>query len=57
MTAAFQGLSGPGSSSTTLLAAIAEVVAGSSALQREAAPQAVHTAFTQVMSWLSAFSW
>eukprot|EP00891_Asterochloris_glomerata_P008851 jgi/Astpho2/8851/fgenesh1_pg.00129_%23_37_t len=49
MTAAFQGLSGPGSSSTTLLAAVAEVVAGSSALQREAAPQAVHTAFTQVL--------
>ena len=48
MTAAFQGLSRPGSSSMTLLAAVAEVVAGSSALQQEAAPQAVHKAFTQV---------
>ena len=54
MTAAFQGLSRPGSSSTTLLAAVAELVVGSCALQQEAAPQAVHKAFTQVtLCWLS----
>ena len=51
MTEAFKGLSRPCSSSATLLAAVGEVVAGGSALQREAAPQAVHKAFTQVAPW------